>query len=136
MSHLTTKKIEVISRWLLACLLFGWSYTLFAEEAGEAPEAEETAMAEEAPAADEAQASAGATAQTVWKCTHGNQVRLIEIVYQNPPANVPCEVTYTKETEEPGVAKSLWQATNNEGYCEEKAQAFVQKQEGWGWDCN
>ena len=29
----------------------------------------------------------------------------------------------------------MWSATNAAGYCEEKAAAFVEKQQGWGWEC-
>ena len=63
-------------------------------------------------------------------CTHDAETRVIEVVYRGEAA-VPCEVQYTKSTG----TQTLWNAQNAEGYCEEKAQAFVEKQQGWGWDC-
>jgi hypothetical protein len=31
--------------------------------------------------------------------------------------------------------QTLWNANNVRGYCEEKAETFVEKQKGWGWSC-
>jgi hypothetical protein len=45
---------------------------------------------------------------------------------------VPCQVVYTKED---GTTQNLWSAENVEGYCEQKADEFAEKQRGWGWDC-
>ena len=64
-------------------------------------------------------------------CTHGNSERLISVVYLSEQAKLPCEVQYTKN----GETQILWNAMNQQGYCEEKAQAFVEKQRGWGWQC-
>lgn len=63
-------------------------------------------------------------------CSHGNQTRIIEVVYTGE-GTVPCEVRYSKEEG----TQTLWNANNAEGYCEEKATAFVEKQKGWGWSC-
>lgn len=63
-------------------------------------------------------------------CSHGNQTRVIEVVYTTED-NVPCEVRYSKEEG----SKTLWSANNLAGYCEEKAAGFVEKQQGWGWSC-
>lgn len=75
--------------------------------------------------------SSAAFAGDTYTCKHGAQERVISVVYTNEGATVPCEVTYNKGEG----AASLWQAQNLEGYCEEKAAAFVEKQRGWGWDC-
>jgi len=72
--------------------------------------------------------SAHAGMKTV--CTHDSQTRVIEVVYSGPEV-VPCEVRYTKEEG----TQVLWSAQNATGYCEEKAEAFVEKQRGWGWNC-
>ena len=64
-------------------------------------------------------------------CTHGDQTRVIEVVYTTDN-NVPCEVQYTKAEG----TKTLWSATNKVGFCENKATAFVEKQKGWGWSCD
>ena len=77
-------------------------------------------------------ASSSAFANDTYMCKHGNQERLINIVYASPDAAVPCEVTYDKGEG----AVSLWQAGNLVGYCEEKAMAFVDKQRAWGWTCD
>lgn len=63
-------------------------------------------------------------------CSHGNQTRVIEVVYTGE-GTTPCEVRYSKEEG----SKTLWSANNLEGFCEDKAAAFVEKQKGWGWSC-
>jgi len=63
-------------------------------------------------------------------CTHGNNIRIVEVVYAGE-GSVPCEVQYTKEAG----TKTLWSATNSEGYCESKAATFIEKQKNWGWAC-
>ena len=63
-------------------------------------------------------------------CTHGIQERIIEVVYTGE-GEVPCEVHYTKDTG----SQVLWSAQGQVGYCEEKAAAFIEKQRGWGWEC-
>ena len=72
-----------------------------------------------------------AVADETYICTHGTQERIITIIYQDQEAKIPCEVQYQKE----GVTETLWSAQGQVGYCEEKAQAFVEKQRGWGWSC-
>ena len=68
-----------------------------------------------------------------WSCRHDNDVREIHIV-QETDAAVPCSVVYKKLTE--GVEDQvLWTANNDASFCQEKAQAFVDKQIGWGWTC-
>jgi hypothetical protein len=64
-------------------------------------------------------------------CLNDNQTRIIEIVYTGE-GKVPCEVQYTKSEG----TQTLWSAQNKEGYCENKAAAFVEKQIGWGWSCD
>ena len=73
-----------------------------------------------------AQASSGD--RTV--CSHGNQTRIIEVKYTGE-GQIPCEVHYTKETG----SQVLWSAQTEGGYCEQKAAEFVEKQRGWGWEC-
>jgi hypothetical protein len=64
-------------------------------------------------------------------CTDGQQERVISIIYKDQDAKVPCNVEYTKN----GQTEALWQAENEFGYCEEKAEEFIQKQIEWGWRC-
>jgi hypothetical protein len=63
-------------------------------------------------------------------CSHGNQTRVIEVVYTTGD-ETPCEVRYSKED---GVT-TPWSANNLAGFCEKKAAAFIDKQETWGWAC-
>ena len=77
-------------------------------------------------------ASSPLFANETYICKHGNQERTISIVYANADSAAPCEVTYDKGAG----TESLWQAKNDVSYCEEKAAEFVEKQRGWGWDCN
>ncbi|MDJ0739602.1 MAG: hypothetical protein QNJ91_07780 [Gammaproteobacteria bacterium] len=69
-----------------------------------------------------------------WTCQKGDLTRQVLIVYPEKPALLPCEVFYSKPTENV-VPRALWQAANNEGYCERKAAEFVVKLESWGWRC-
>ncbi|MCH8529853.1 MAG: pilin [Saccharospirillum sp.] len=68
-----------------------------------------------------------------WLCTFDNNERRIELAYLQPEQAVPCEVRYQRDTE---AWQTLWSATNEVGYCEQRAEAFVQQQEGWGWRCS
>ncbi len=63
-------------------------------------------------------------------CSHGNQTRVIEVVYTEG-TETPCEVHYSKEE---GMTIP-WSANNLVGFCEEKAATFIDKQEAWGWAC-
>jgi hypothetical protein len=63
-------------------------------------------------------------------CSHANQTRVIEVVYTTGD-ETPCEVRYSKED---GMT-TPWSANNLAGFCEEKAAAFIDKQESWGWAC-
>jgi len=57
------------------------------------------------------------------------------VIMTEPGVSVPCEVHYFKDTEAPGEDQVLWSASQQTGYCEEKAAGLVAKLEGWGWDC-
>lgn len=66
-------------------------------------------------------------------CSHPevDQKRVIELSYLSEDKAVPCEVKYTKGSD----SKVLWSAQAEEGYCEAKLAAFVEKQTSWGWQC-
>lgn len=63
-------------------------------------------------------------------CSHHGQVRVIEVVYPQGGL-LPCEVVYHKGNH----SSVLWSAQNETGYCEQKAEEFTRKQQGWGWHC-
>lgn len=65
-------------------------------------------------------------------CTYGGDTRIISVIYDNEATDTVCEVTYEKTS---GV-QTLWSANNERDYCKEKAEAFVEKQRGWGWTCS
>ncbi len=68
-----------------------------------------------------------------WSCSKDNNVREVHIE-RATDASVPCDVVYKKLTE--GVSDQiLWNAENDDSYCEEKAEGFVAKLESWGWVC-
>jgi len=68
-----------------------------------------------------------------WSCKHDNNVREIQIQHETSEA-LPCSVVYRKPTE--GVEEqTLWSASSDANYCEEKARGLVEKHEGWGWTC-
>lgn len=64
-------------------------------------------------------------------CTNGAEKRVITVVYEVPNQNVPCRVDYEK----PQSLETLWTAKSAIGFCEEKANAFLEKQRGWGFSC-
>jgi hypothetical protein len=69
-----------------------------------------------------------------WTCKNGNNVREIDVQSQTPSSPVPCSVVYKKTTE--GAAdQTLWTATNDAAYCEEKAKALADKLNASGWNC-
>jgi hypothetical protein len=89
-----------------------------------------------APAAAESQAPATTTSSSdgsgiTYVCTHDSSTRTIRVIYPDSGPNV-CEVTYEKSTG----TQTLWSASNDESYCTGKAEGFVAKQEGWGWECS
>ena len=69
------------------------------------------------------------------QCTLAGLTRSVEVVYANPPAQTPCEVIYAKP-DEGEIRTSLWNAQVEPGYCEVRAQGFVEKLEGLGWSCS
>jgi hypothetical protein len=79
--------------------------------------------------------STSAAAQTGYQCTSGDLVRRVEIVYVGDSA-VPCEVQYVKQTEAPGSRETLWNAENESGYCEARAQELVNSLQSLGWSCD
>lgn len=86
----------------------------------------------EAATMNESDTAAKASGNLVSTCKHGEQVRVITVVYDNPETDTVCEVTYEKST---GV-QTLWSANDDRDYCLDQATAFVEKQEGWGWTCS
>jgi len=69
-----------------------------------------------------------------YRCTNGDQVRRVEIVYVTGEA-VPCEVHYFKDTEAPGAREIPWNAQSQAGYCEARAGELVANLRGGGWTC-
>lgn len=69
-----------------------------------------------------------------YECSMGDLQRRV-VVLSEPGRSVPCEVQYFKDSEAPNEKQVLWHATNQEGFCESKAEEFVDELESWGWDC-
>ena len=67
-----------------------------------------------------------------YQCTYGTQTRVVEVFFLQSDSPVPCEVNYIKG-DAPGV--TLWDARYTVGFCEEKAEEFVKRQEAWGFSC-
>ena len=68
-----------------------------------------------------------------WNCSRDDLVR--EVVVEYPEGgSLPCAVIYKKQTEGFG-DQTLWSASNEAGYCEQKAKDFVAKIESWGGVC-
>lgn len=68
-----------------------------------------------------------------WSCSRDNNVREVHIERTTAEA-VPCNVVYKKQTE--GFEDQIpWNATNDDSYCDEKAEGLVAKLEASGWVC-
>ena len=80
----------------------------------------------------ETSSSASDSGNLVSTCVHDDQTRIISVVYDSTADGNVCEVTYEKSS---GV-QTLWSAQNERDYCLDKAKAFIEKQEGWGWSCS
>ncbi len=100
-----------------------------AAEAVAAAEAKAKADAEEA---EKSVMTAGGSDNKASVCKNGENVRTITLVYNDESSENICQVNYEKST---GV-QTLWTAITDKDYCLEKAEAFVLKQEGWGWTCS
>lgn len=68
-------------------------------------------------------------------CTMTSLERTVELRYENPGEAVPCEIGYSKPSEEKG-EQVLWRAENEAGYCEARFEEFVDKLRGFGWTCD
>ena len=75
--------------------------------------------------------SFGVIASEDYVCDKNGVKRIIIIAYQSEQQPVPCEVRYDKGQGE----QTLWSAQSEVGFCEAKADEFIQKQESWGYDC-
>ena len=71
------------------------------------------------------------TADEVYACQHDGIERTVKVVYESADSQIPCQVVYEKASG----AQTLWSSQNEVGFCESKAESFVEKQRGWGWDC-
>ena len=79
---------------------------------------------------------AGAAAASETRCTRGDDgVRRVEIAVQDPNGDVPCEVVYWKDTEQPGVRTVLWSAQTDAAFCARKAEELVGTLVDGGWSC-
>jgi hypothetical protein len=79
---------------------------------------------------------AGSAAASETRCVRGDDaIRRVEIAAQDPVQNVPCEVVYWKDTEQPGVRSVLWTAQTDADYCVRKAEELIANLEAGGWSC-
>ena len=69
-----------------------------------------------------------------WSCARDEHIREVVIEYTGT-GSVPCRVVYSKPTEELEDLL-LWTSETGEGYCEERANAFIHTLETWKWQCS
>jgi hypothetical protein len=69
-----------------------------------------------------------------YRCTSGDAVRRIEVEHADGTP-VPCSVNYIKDTEAAGASEEIYNAQNEAGYCEARAEEFAARLEGFGWQC-
>ena len=113
---------------LTSLFVCGIAHAQTAEEAMDGADAD-TSSAENSTDAAETMLSAR------YLCELQGLTRRVEVDYESTQYSIPCSVNYYKDTEAPGEVNTLWNATNIEGYCEEKAAGFVAKLKSWGWSC-
>lgn len=70
-----------------------------------------------------------------WTCHQGKLTRNVTVFYPEEPARLPCEVFYSKPTENV-MPRATWNSQHEAGYCERKAAAFVDKLRSLGWQCS
>ena len=70
-----------------------------------------------------------------FQCRQDGLIRSVMIVYEIPGKAVPCQVVYSKPTENEA-DRVLWSANSESGYCEFKAREFRAQMESWGWTCD
>lgn len=70
-----------------------------------------------------------------YECVSSNITRKVEVIYEDVRSTLPCSVRYHKDDENMGI-KTLWRAENTSGYCESKAEMFVDKLRSFGWSCD
>jgi hypothetical protein len=58
--------------------------------------------------------------------------RRLETYYDDYPAELPCRVVYYKED---GTTQLIAKSRNTPGYCANKREEFLEKLNGWGWQC-
>ena len=76
--------------------------------------------------------STGRASEDFWyQCLDGSRERRVVVSYARPRRMVPCEVRYRTHWGE----LLLWQAESQIGYCEAKADALRDRQQGAGWVC-
>jgi len=68
-------------------------------------------------------------------CKSGKLQRRVQVRYYKPEKQVPCEVQYYKNNEDPGMGQVLWRAANEVGFCEKKMAVLVDALSDSGWDC-
>ncbi|MCH1556199.1 MAG: hypothetical protein L7T26_08220 [Pseudomonadales bacterium] len=66
-------------------------------------------------------------------CRLGQLERKISVVYEQPPAQVPCQVRYVKTPEQE--ISFPWRAAREIGYCEARVKALAEKFQSLGWTC-
>jgi hypothetical protein len=69
-----------------------------------------------------------------WTCTQSGLTRQVTLFYPDAPAELPCEVYYSKPSENV-LPKRLWSARREAGYCRRKAEEFVSTLGQLGWSC-
>ena len=79
---------------------------------------------------------ANTAAASETRCTRGDDaIRRVEIAVPDPNGDVPCEVVYWKDTEQPGVRSVLWNAQTDAAFCARKAEELVDTLKSAGWSC-
>lgn len=73
--------------------------------------------------------------ERVHTCTRQSTTRTVIVDYPRG-TSLPCRVIYDKSGEAMAERETIWQAINEEGYCESKADGLAEKLEGWGWRCS
>jgi hypothetical protein len=105
-----------------------------ASKSNEAP-VQSATLGQESKAQSLTSAAEKPSAITDYSCSMNNAKRSVRVVYEKDGAKTPCKVNYVRDAAS-GEEKTLYSATAQEGYCEQKAAEFAEKLKSTGWTCS
>jgi hypothetical protein len=70
-----------------------------------------------------------------FECQHGNMTRRVQVLAGEAAQDLACEVRYWRDAAVPSDGEVLWQASQDEDYCDAKARNLLERLRAGGWTC-